>query len=86
MSSCFGFRKSKGEDTEALLPQYADDTSLQRSLHQKMHTYQMIVQFPPPLFPNEFLMRDTESPISWFHAVYGAADHQSAYSPSIGFS
>lgn len=42
MSSCFGFRKLKGEDTEALLPQYADDTSLQRSLHQKMHTYQMI--------------------------------------------
>lgn len=43
MSSCLGFRKSKkGEDTEALLPQYADDTSLQRSLHQKMHSYQMI--------------------------------------------
>ena len=42
MSSCFRLRKSKGEDTEALLPQYADDTSLQRSLHQKMHTYQMV--------------------------------------------
>ena len=42
MSSCLGLRKSKGEDTEALLPQYADDTSLQRSLHQKMHSYQMI--------------------------------------------
>ena len=42
MSSCFGFRKSKGEDTEALLPQYADDTILQRSMHQKMHTYQMV--------------------------------------------
>ena len=42
MSSCLGFRKSKGEDTEALLPQYADDTSLQRTLHQKMHTYQML--------------------------------------------
>ena len=42
MSSCLGFRKSKGEDTEALLPQYADDTSLQRSLHQKMHSYQMV--------------------------------------------
>ncbi|KAL2055407.1 hypothetical protein ABVK25_004215 [Lepraria finkii] len=42
MSSCLGFRKSKGEDTEALLPQYADDTGLQRSLHQKMHSYQMI--------------------------------------------
>lgn len=42
MSSCFGFRKTKGEDTEALLPQYADDTVLQRRLHQKMHTYQML--------------------------------------------
>ncbi|KAA6413277.1 MAG: bactericidal permeability-increasing [Lasallia pustulata] len=42
MSSCFGFRKSKGEDTEALLPQYQDDTILQRSLHQKMHSYQMV--------------------------------------------
>ena len=42
MSSCFGFRKTKGEDTEALIPQYADDTSLQGTLHQKMHSYQMI--------------------------------------------
>ena len=41
MSSCFGFRKSKDEDTVALLPRYADDTSLQRTLHQKMHSYQM---------------------------------------------
>lgn len=41
MSSCFGFRKSQGEDTEALLPQYQDDTILQRRLHQKMHSYQM---------------------------------------------
>ena len=42
MSSCCGFRKSKGEDTEALLPRYDDDTSLQRTLHQKLHTYQML--------------------------------------------
>ena len=42
MSSCFGLRRSKHEDTEALLPQYGDDTSLQRTLHQKMHSYQMI--------------------------------------------
>ncbi|MCJ1399237.1 hypothetical protein MMC11_002439 [Xylographa trunciseda] len=42
MSSCFGFRKStRDEDTEALLPRYDDDTVLQRSLHQKMHSYQM---------------------------------------------
>jgi hypothetical protein len=43
MSSCCGFgRKSKGADTEPLLPRYEDDTALQRRLHQKMHTYQMI--------------------------------------------
>lgn len=42
MSSCFGRRKSRREeDTEALLPQYSDDTSMQRSVHQKMHSYQM---------------------------------------------
>ncbi|KAL8998061.1 MAG: hypothetical protein Q9169_002829 [Polycauliona sp. 2 TL-2023] len=42
MSSCFGLRKSKREeDTEALLPLYQDDTSMQRSVHQKMHSYQM---------------------------------------------
>ncbi|KAI4243452.1 MAG: hypothetical protein L6R40_003454 [Gallowayella cf. fulva] len=42
MSSCFGLRKStREEDTEALLPQYKDDTSMQRSIHEKMHTYQM---------------------------------------------
>lgn len=42
MSSCFGFRKAKGEDEEALLPKYDDDTALQRRLHQKTHTYQML--------------------------------------------
>ena len=42
MSSCFGFRKKQNEDTEALLPQYKDDTALQRALHQKMHSYQMV--------------------------------------------
>lgn len=52
MSSCFGFRKSKGEDTEALLPQYADDTSLQRSLHQKMHTYQMLKALSTGFMPS----------------------------------
>lgn len=43
MSSCLGlFRKTKkGDDTEALLPQYEDDTAMQRSLHQKLHSYQM---------------------------------------------
>lgn len=43
MSSCFGlFRNKKEEDTEALLPQYDDDTSLQRQVHQKLHSYQML--------------------------------------------
>lgn len=30
------------EDREALLPHYNDDTVLQRELHQKLHTYQML--------------------------------------------
>jgi len=44
MSSCFGFRKksSRNGDTQPLLPQYEDDTSLQRTAHQKMHTYLML--------------------------------------------
>nr|POE93674.1 uncharacterized protein c32a11.02c [Quercus suber] len=42
MSSCLGFgRKKSQSDREPLLPQYADDTVLQRELHQKLHTYQM---------------------------------------------
>lgn len=42
MSSCFGFRKKpSAADREPLLPQYDDDTVLQRQLHQKLHTYQM---------------------------------------------
>ncbi|KAF2735426.1 hypothetical protein EJ04DRAFT_511828 [Polyplosphaeria fusca] len=42
MSSCFGFRGRRGEDHQPLLPQYRDDTVLQRELHQKLHSYQMI--------------------------------------------
>jgi hypothetical protein len=43
MSSCLGLgRKPKAADTQPLLPQYEDDTALQRRLHQKLHTYQMI--------------------------------------------
>ena len=43
MSSCCGFRKrQKPADEEALLPEYGDDTALQKSLHQKLHTYQMV--------------------------------------------
>ena len=39
ISSCFGRRKPSAE-TEPLLPQYEDDTVLQRQVHQKLHTYQ----------------------------------------------
>lgn len=44
MSSCFGSRKKSKQngDRQPLLPQYEDDTSLQRAAHQKMHTYQML--------------------------------------------
>lgn len=42
LSSCFGLRKPSAEEREPLLPQYADDTSLQRQLHQKLHTFQML--------------------------------------------
>lgn len=44
MSSCFGFgrKRIRLEDEEALLPQYQDDTVLQRRLHQKLHSYQMV--------------------------------------------
>jgi hypothetical protein len=41
MSSCFGFRKSRDDDRQPLLPQYHDDTALQRQVHQKLHSYQM---------------------------------------------
>ncbi|KAI9694319.1 MAG: hypothetical protein M1820_009008 [Bogoriella megaspora] len=42
MSSCFGSRKRPNDEREPLLPQYRNDTVLQRELHQKLHSYQMI--------------------------------------------
>lgn len=44
MSSCFGFCNSSDDDGERqpLLPIYEDDTSLQRAIHAKLHTYQML--------------------------------------------
>jgi hypothetical protein len=42
MSSCFGFRKSRADDQQPLLPRYRDDTVLQREVHQKLHSYQMV--------------------------------------------
>ena len=44
MSSCCGSRKpnrGRGDDTEPLLPRYEEDTSRQRQLRQKLHSYQM---------------------------------------------
>jgi hypothetical protein len=42
-TSCFGLRRTARDDErEPLLPQYNDDTVLQRKLHQKLHTYQML--------------------------------------------
>ncbi|KAI1378946.1 hypothetical protein F4677DRAFT_410123 [Hypoxylon crocopeplum] len=43
ISSCFGLRK-KGSDPERepLLPQYDQDTHLQRELYRKLHSYQML--------------------------------------------
>ncbi|OLN85687.1 Uncharacterized protein C32A11.02c 1 [Colletotrichum chlorophyti] len=43
MLSWFGFRRSREDrEREPLLPRYNDDTALQRRLHEKLHTYQMI--------------------------------------------
>ncbi|KAI0010873.1 hypothetical protein F4779DRAFT_269183 [Xylariaceae sp. FL0662B] len=43
LSSCFGLRQ-RGSDPERepLLPQYEQDTHLQRELHSKLHSYQML--------------------------------------------
>lgn len=42
LSSCLGFGRKKDSDREPLLPQYNDDTRMQRELHQKLHTYQQL--------------------------------------------
>ncbi|TKA83689.1 hypothetical protein B0A55_00267 [Friedmanniomyces simplex] len=41
VKACLGMRKSRTGDREPLLPQYEQDTEMQRQLHQKLHTYQM---------------------------------------------
>lgn len=38
---CFALPEAD-EDRDPLLPHYNDDTALQRGLHQKLHTYQML--------------------------------------------
>jgi Family of unknown function (DUF5923) len=42
--SCFGLKKKSWSngDTQPLLSQYEDDTSLQRTVRQKLHSYLMI--------------------------------------------
>jgi Family of unknown function (DUF5923) len=42
MFSCLGFRKKKAGDEEALIPKHNDDTELQRQMHQKMRSYQLL--------------------------------------------
>ncbi|KAL7621348.1 hypothetical protein AAE478_008669 [Parahypoxylon ruwenzoriense] len=44
LSSCFGLRKKTRSDPERepLLPQYEQDTHLQRELYRKLHSYQML--------------------------------------------
>lgn len=39
---CFPELEDEDEDHDPLLPQYQDDTVLQRELHQKLHSYQML--------------------------------------------
>lgn len=52
MSSCFGFRKESSDEREPLLPQYAQDTELQRELYQKLHSYQMFRAFSKGFMPS----------------------------------
>ncbi|OTA61512.1 hypothetical protein K449DRAFT_382905 [Hypoxylon sp. EC38] len=43
LSSCFGLRKKSSDpEREPLLPQYEQDTHLQRELYRKLHSYQML--------------------------------------------
>ncbi|KAI0019729.1 hypothetical protein F4780DRAFT_430317 [Xylariomycetidae sp. FL0641] len=43
LSSCFGLRKQGSEpEREPLLPQYEQNTHLQRELYRKLHSYQML--------------------------------------------
>ncbi|KAK3074925.1 hypothetical protein LTR53_002236 [Teratosphaeriaceae sp. CCFEE 6253] len=41
LSTCFGLSKSDDDERTPLLPQYEQDTTMQRELHQKLHSYQM---------------------------------------------
>jgi len=39
---CFGETRERSDEEEPLLSHYDDDTALQRRVHQKLHTYQML--------------------------------------------
>lgn len=42
LSMCFGETRERSDEEEPLLSHYDDDTTLQRRVHQKLHTYQML--------------------------------------------
>lgn len=52
MSSCFGSRKPKHPETEPLLAQYGDNTTLQAQARSKLHTYQMLRALAKGYFPS----------------------------------
>ncbi|KAF1985385.1 hypothetical protein K402DRAFT_379124 [Aulographum hederae CBS 113979] len=53
LSSCCGLRKPDSDgDRAPLLPQYKEDTTLQRELKQKLHTYQMLRAFGKGYMPS----------------------------------
>ncbi|KAL4957429.1 hypothetical protein BDW69DRAFT_27374 [Aspergillus filifer] len=64
-------------ETEPLLPRYDDDTSRQRRLHQKIHTYQMLRAF------SEGYMPSTEQAIANLRTLL-AFDILSPRNPDIG--
>ncbi|KAL4938183.1 hypothetical protein BDV06DRAFT_60842 [Aspergillus oleicola] len=64
-------------ETEPLLPRYDDDTSRQRRLHQKLHTYQMLRAF------TEGYMPSTEQTIANLRTLL-AFDILSPRNPDIG--
>jgi hypothetical protein len=64
-------------ETEPLLPRYDDDTSRQRRLHQKIHTYQMLRAF------SEGYMPSTEQTIANLRSLL-SFDILSPRNPDIG--
>lgn len=69
-SSCFGSGSGSGRprrsgEHEPLLPRYDDETSLQRRLHQKLHTYQMLRALSQGFLPsNEQLVANLRTLLS----------------------